>query len=475
MLPRDELRQSLLEAIKKVEILCQDFGYKPATDLRHLVTEVVQKADESRSITKPVVHVTFDNPYVVWGQQYEAMHEQFKQKYVDIIKQYAIPAIKKYFDTHPRVDLTLFEPLINIKIVGSVVTAGNREHDDKYKYAAQGIGKYRSMMFPKIRMYMEQKDYLRAANFISFLANELREFSEYKGTENLVKDLLKGLQEFAEKLPDTVQHKVKLTGGFMQNVKVGQTIIVQADSPSRPKDEDTNASAWMYHMLQRNTWKIAYRGYKLLKMSREDLAKTRFERDNVPDAQDFISGKPMEAFTTFMKTSPRRDVKPLSFVEPFIIAVALLTGHEMAAIIFQKYFMKRAGVKEAMERSEVYQKGEESLMSDQLDSMTDALKKEFGSYFFPEVVTMRPGTVAPVPYEFSIAQQVPGAKDASGFRQNSQVKFPYKFKYDGEWRLMMAAYPQHVFGNGADLITWLHNDLTVQADRVRKERKRMTK
>lgn len=135
MLPRDELRQALLVGIRKIENLCSTYGFKPAADLRKLASEIVQKADESRSITKPVVDKGFDNPYVVWSQvevQLESilagvdshsrkeLQKQFNEKYTAIIKHDIIPAIKNYFDSHPRVDMHVFEPLINMKIVGSV-------------------------------------------------------------------------------------------------------------------------------------------------------------------------------------------------------------------------------------------------------------------------------------------------------------------------------------------------------------------
>jgi hypothetical protein len=113
MIPRDELRQSLFNAIKKIEILCDGFGYKPAEDLRRLVTNVVQKADESKAIIKPPIERVFDNPHIIWAQH----EDQFKSKYVGIVQTCIIPAIKKYFAAHPNVDLKVFEPIINIRII----------------------------------------------------------------------------------------------------------------------------------------------------------------------------------------------------------------------------------------------------------------------------------------------------------------------------------------------------------------------
>lgn len=208
-------------------------------------------------------------------------------------------------------------------------------------------------------------------------------------------------------------------------------------------------------MLKRNTWKIAYRTAKFLKMPHEEIAK-RFERDNVPDAQDFIANKPMEAFTTFMKTSPRRDVKPVSFVEPFIIAVAILSGHDMAAIIFEKYFMKRADVKEALERSDAYQKSEESLLQDQFDSMTDELKKVFGKDFSGQVVTVKPGTVPPIPYEFSV--------------YTVDEKVPYRLKYDGVWTFD-AVYGHKKFDKISEVVKFVQDDIAAIKKKKAAQRK----
>lgn len=126
MTPSDDLRQSLLQAVKQIEILCVNFDYKPVEDLRRLASDVVKKAAESKKTSLlPRMKMFFENtPYlVVESQMYPSLKDQFKQKYVHIIKHDVLPAIKKYYDSHPNIDLSIFEPIINIKVTPKSVLA----------------------------------------------------------------------------------------------------------------------------------------------------------------------------------------------------------------------------------------------------------------------------------------------------------------------------------------------------------------
>lgn len=229
-------------------------------------------------------------------------------------------------------------------------------------------------------------------------------------------------------------------------------------SESRPKFE--GGAGWMYHMLKNNTFKAAYKGSKLFKVSREDLAK-RLGFEAIADAQDFIAHKPMDAFRAFMKSSPRRDVKPVSFVEPFILVVALLSGHEMAAIIFEKHFMSRKDVKDALDKSEMYRRGEERFVQDAFDDLTNSLRKAFGSKLYARN-DLSPGMVPPVPFEFEIEER-------------GGVKSLYRLKYDGEWYLNMAVYPNKKFNTVDDVVKWVEEDIQNQISKAEKKAKKSSR
>jgi hypothetical protein len=115
MLPSDDLRHALLEAMKQVEVLCVNFGFQPVEDLRRLVTNIVRKASDSKKVnTLPDSMFLNDMPYAIFA--YAPLKEQFKQKYIQLIKSRVIPAIQKYYNVHPSIDLRIFEPVINIRV-----------------------------------------------------------------------------------------------------------------------------------------------------------------------------------------------------------------------------------------------------------------------------------------------------------------------------------------------------------------------
>jgi hypothetical protein len=121
----DKLEAALNRANRQIGFLCHGFSVtlKPAWDLilKDLLKGVhswerygkIKKLD----IDPPITFIFY--PSVVTSATLPPiMFKQFKAKFIDIINEHVIPAIKIYKQKNPEFDTEIFRPLLTIQVEG---------------------------------------------------------------------------------------------------------------------------------------------------------------------------------------------------------------------------------------------------------------------------------------------------------------------------------------------------------------------
>jgi len=123
------LHESLKKAQRQVEIICHGFSVKIEPQWGDVVNSVVTSVTEwERTGKLPCKHVEY--PYVFYSSLFvqssvtqvtaeplpPLLFKQFKEKFLVIIKELVVPALKAYRKVNSNLDVEVFKPLLMIKL-----------------------------------------------------------------------------------------------------------------------------------------------------------------------------------------------------------------------------------------------------------------------------------------------------------------------------------------------------------------------
>jgi len=124
-----EVTNAIRHAERLVNLLCSGFSVSLNPTWSHLANKVIKDVeawDETKALPKEIQHP----PYVVYrpfliqsGAVLAAedalpsiLFKQFKNKFMTIIHNTLLPAIKEYKKQNPTLDVNIFRPLLEVKL-----------------------------------------------------------------------------------------------------------------------------------------------------------------------------------------------------------------------------------------------------------------------------------------------------------------------------------------------------------------------
>ena len=127
----DTLHESLKKAQRQVSILCHGFNVKVEPSWEDLVNTVVTSVGEwERTGKLPCKPASTPYVYFASGWQVHSsvtvvaeslppiLFTQFKNKFMTIIREQVLPALKEYIKENPDLTVDIFKPLLLVKVKG---------------------------------------------------------------------------------------------------------------------------------------------------------------------------------------------------------------------------------------------------------------------------------------------------------------------------------------------------------------------
>lgn len=109
------LQSELKQAQRQVDLLCTGFGVKLSPSWDEIINDVIENIKTHKKQISP--------PYVFFSRNFSladtiprTIFNQFREKFLTIVRECVLPAIKKYKDKNPDIDVNVFKPLLTVKI-----------------------------------------------------------------------------------------------------------------------------------------------------------------------------------------------------------------------------------------------------------------------------------------------------------------------------------------------------------------------
>lgn len=126
----EALYEALKKARRQVDILCHGFSVKIEPSWDDVVEDLVARVDEwentghlpCKHLGCPLVFYSGVQIFSSFAQEVIAeplppiLFKQFKEKFLVIIHEHVVPALKAYRKVNPKLNVEVFKPLLMVKV-----------------------------------------------------------------------------------------------------------------------------------------------------------------------------------------------------------------------------------------------------------------------------------------------------------------------------------------------------------------------